>query len=164
MDAFSTPEPLNAVEKSWTAQWLRKADGDLRAAERLAPAAEDYDTAGFHCQQAVEKYLKGYLFVVLRRPARTHDLVALLSAIDPSFGFSANEVKMVKLLNPFAVDFRYPNDDEIAEPPTSWPPPVTSATAYAPPSKRRSANRFAPLPRQSFLSRSALAPQLWPLK
>lgn len=116
MDAFSTPVPLNTAEKTWVAKWLRKADGDLRAAERLAPAPEDYDTAGFHCQQAAEKYLKGYLFVTLRRPARTHNLVALLAELGQSIEFSVDEVEMVKQLNPFAVDFRYPNDDDAPEP------------------------------------------------
>lgn len=39
--------------------WLRKAEGDLRAAERLLEIEqEDYFTVAFHTQQAAEKFLR----------------------------------------------------------------------------------------------------------
>ncbi|OGX39842.1 MAG: hypothetical protein A3G91_04790 [Omnitrophica WOR_2 bacterium RIFCSPLOWO2_12_FULL_50_9] len=43
-------------------EWLRKGDSGLRSAEILIKEEHPpTDTACFHCQQAVEKYLKGYL-------------------------------------------------------------------------------------------------------
>ena len=42
-------------------EWLRKAANDLQAAKLLLKHAELHEIALFHCQQAVEKALKGYL-------------------------------------------------------------------------------------------------------
>jgi HEPN domain-containing protein len=41
-------------------QWVRKAEHDLEAANRIMAVAEGcpFDTVCFHCQQAAEKYLK----------------------------------------------------------------------------------------------------------
>lgn len=41
--------------------WFRKADSDLADARRTTASEGPYDTACFHAQQAVEKYLKGVL-------------------------------------------------------------------------------------------------------
>ncbi|HXJ91993.1 MAG TPA: HEPN domain-containing protein [Terriglobia bacterium] len=41
--------------------WFLKAESDLRTAERMIEGDGPYDTACFHAQQAVEKYLKGLL-------------------------------------------------------------------------------------------------------
>lgn len=41
--------------------WFRKGDSDIRTIQALLEANGPYDTACFHAQQAVEKYLKGFL-------------------------------------------------------------------------------------------------------
>jgi HEPN domain-containing protein len=41
--------------------WFRKGDSDLADARRTTASEGPYDTACFHAQQAVEKYLKGVL-------------------------------------------------------------------------------------------------------
>ena len=43
-------------------RWIVKADNDLKAVKYMM-AMEDapLDVLSFHCQQAVEKYLKAYL-------------------------------------------------------------------------------------------------------
>jgi HEPN domain-containing protein len=42
--------------------WLIKAEHDLQTAEIVASHLPDFDdTIAFHCQQAIEKSLKGYL-------------------------------------------------------------------------------------------------------
>ncbi|MBH0179484.1 MAG: HEPN domain-containing protein [Nitrospira sp.] len=49
-------------DKSALAQgWFRKADSDLADARRTVASEGPYDTACFHAQQAVEKYLKDVL-------------------------------------------------------------------------------------------------------
>lgn len=40
---------------------LRKAESDLADVRRTLASQGPYDTALFHCQQAVEKYLKALL-------------------------------------------------------------------------------------------------------
>jgi len=110
-------QPLNALEKELLRQWLRKADGDLRAAERLADAPEDYDAVAFHCQQAAEKYLKARLAATGEDPPRTHDLFRLLLTLQQIETFSTQEMNMAKLLTPFGVSIRYPGEEE--EPPVA---------------------------------------------
>ena len=65
-------------------RWIRKADNDLRAAEYLLKAEEPLtDIISFHCQQAVEKYLKAYLTSVDARVKKTHDLEVILNQCIP---------------------------------------------------------------------------------
>lgn len=108
-------QPLNAPEKDLLHQWLRKADGDLRAAYRLADAPEDFDAVAFHCQQAAEKYLKARFALTGEVPPRTHDLRRLMSALQSTETFTAAEEIMADLLTPFGVAIRYPGEDD--EPP-----------------------------------------------
>ncbi|MBL7199134.1 MAG: HEPN domain-containing protein [Anaerolineae bacterium] len=58
--------------------WFEKAARDMRRVEILL-AADDIEGAGFHLQQAVEKYLKGYLLGKGWELRRTHDLEILLN-------------------------------------------------------------------------------------
>jgi HEPN domain-containing protein len=58
--------------------WFEKARKDLRRVEVLL-ADDDIEGAGFHLQQAAEKYLKGYLLGTGWDLKRTHDLEVLLN-------------------------------------------------------------------------------------
>ena len=62
-------------------QWVRKAEHDLEAANRIVAVEEDcpFDTVCFHCQQAAEKYLKCLLTWLNIQSPRTHDLKALVA-------------------------------------------------------------------------------------
>ena len=63
-----------------TRAWLSRAKLDLRAAERLLQSEPALvEPALFHCQQAAEKALKGYLVWSDRTFSKTHDLIALLA-------------------------------------------------------------------------------------
>lgn len=101
--------------------WLTKASGDSKAAERLEPAEdeEDYDPvlfgrAAFYRQQAAEKSLKAYLSANALAFGKTHDLerlVRLAATIDDEFGTLSDSA-----LAPFAVEIRYPGDwDELSK-------------------------------------------------
>ena len=57
--------------------WFLKAESDLKTAQRTEQSEGPFDTACFHAQQAVEKYLKG-LLAFRREPFhRTHNLEEL---------------------------------------------------------------------------------------
>jgi len=94
---------------------LRKAEGDLRAAEHLLTIEqEDYFTAAFHAQQAAEKFLKAYLTRYQIPFPKTHDIQRLLelaAEADPSL---PTELASAAMLTPFGVEFRYPGE-EIAD-------------------------------------------------
>ena len=103
--------------------WMAKADSDLASARVLATQPGPYDTACFHAQQAVEKYLKGFMaFHEVRFPF-THDLeelVALCRQIEPGFPISESDVVE---LSDYAVSLRYD--------PEFWPGQPTAADAVA---------------------------------
>jgi len=61
-------------------QWLVKARHDIESANVLAAHPHLLrDTAVYHCQQAAEKALKGYLTWVDSPFQKIHDLTALLA-------------------------------------------------------------------------------------
>lgn len=58
--------------------WFKKAEVDLKSAKILLDN-ETLETAAFHIQQAIEKYLKGYLLSKGWKLIKTHDLISLLN-------------------------------------------------------------------------------------
>jgi HEPN domain-containing protein len=92
-------------------QWVRKAEHDLEAANRIMAVAEGcpFDTVCFHCQQAAKKYLKCLLTNLGIQAPRTHDLKALAALIPLDHGFPLRVEDLVEL-NPYAVDVRYADD------------------------------------------------------
>ena len=63
-------------------QWIIKGDHDFGTAKITYLHIPEYlDTVTFHCQQAVEKYLKAYLIHISIDFKYTHDLVYLLELI-----------------------------------------------------------------------------------
>jgi HEPN domain-containing protein len=60
------------------AEWFAQGDQDIRAAEILLAQNGPLAIAAFHMQQAIEKYLKGYLLSTGWSLRRIHDLEILL--------------------------------------------------------------------------------------
>lgn len=102
-------------EKRLAAEWLAKARRDLYMATLASQdPSKAPDAWGFHCQQAAEKAVKGFLQFHGKEIERTHDLVFLLAecvALDPSF--SAWD-SIAGTLTSYAVQYRYPGP---ADPP-----------------------------------------------
>lgn len=95
--------------KEFIIQWLAKANEDLLVVSKLTES-EIIATSSvcFHCQQAVEKFLKAYLIANGIEIKKTHNLEFLLSEcsdIDKDF----LEIDP-KELSDFGVDARYPGD------------------------------------------------------
>lgn len=99
-----------------TQAWLIKAQRDLLVAEQLFAHEQPLlDAIAYHCQQAGEKALKGFLFWHDTPFRKTHDLVVLLVqcvALDPTLSLLE---ETANFLTPLGVEFRYPSD--ILEPP-----------------------------------------------
>lgn len=100
---------MTSHDKDILLQWLDKAQHDLIAADILIKANPlILDIACFHCQQAVEKYLKSFLVYHNRDFIFTHNLEYLVqqcSEIDSDFG----DLDMQNLTL-YAVRARYPHD------------------------------------------------------
>lgn len=93
-------------------EWVEKAEGDFRTAEREARVRKgpNYDAVCFHAQQCAEKYLKAFLtqHQIPFRPI--HDLevsLELIIPISPDFELVRD---LLLLLNDYAVDVRYPGE------------------------------------------------------
>ena len=93
--------------------WLVKAKDDLRGAEiDLSASPPLSGDALFHCQQAVEKALKGFLTFHDRPFRKTHDLDELASDCERLDGSLVGLLDRARDLTPFAWRFRYPGDDQ----------------------------------------------------
>jgi HEPN domain-containing protein len=74
-----------------------------------------YDIICYHCSQAVEKYLKGYLIYNDIVPQKTHDLLFLNNICIEQDKIFENIVVGCGFLILFFSDIRYPHKYEIAE-------------------------------------------------
>jgi HEPN domain-containing protein len=93
-------------------EWIQKAEADYASAWRELRARNNpnYDSACFHAQQCIEKYLKGILQSREIPFGKTHDLSVLLDislAIAPRWESMRDDLK---LLTQYAVAFRYPGE------------------------------------------------------
>ena len=93
------------------AEWMHKAEHDLGMAELALENRPEYtDSICFHCQQAVEKYLKAYLVQLNIRFERKHNLGYLLDLINENQPVPEGLYDMVEKLEDYAVEVRYPDD------------------------------------------------------
>lgn len=91
-------------------KWLDKALSDLQAARILLTWDADPSMIAFHCQQAIEKALKGYLLFKTGRHFDGHNLTYLFrqaAKIDASFSDYLDESAT---LNNLYIEARYPTD------------------------------------------------------
>lgn len=92
--------------------WLKKAAGDLQAAERLLDLPQDdYFTAAFHAQQAAEKFLKAFLVRHQIPFPKTHDIQDLLKLAARVDATLERELSSAAMVTPFGVEFWYPGDE-----------------------------------------------------
>jgi HEPN domain-containing protein len=90
--------------------WIEKGDHDLGTAIITHKHIPKYsDTIAFHCQQAVEKYLKSYCVHLGIKIPRTHDLIYLLEVINQKEDIQKNWFDKLLILEDFAVEIRYPD-------------------------------------------------------
>jgi HEPN domain-containing protein len=98
--------------------WLDAADADRKAAEICIPAGASLaGVVAFHCQQAVEKLLKGFLTLAGKRGGKTHSLTRLGTAAAASFPEITGLVAAAKAWSNWAFEFCYPGDRGGRKPP-----------------------------------------------
>ena len=98
------------------AEWIKIADADFDSAEILNQSFRKHnEIICYHCAQAAEKYLKGYLEYKDIVPEKTHNLTYLNSiCIDLDKSFIDIKIEC-DFLNRFANDIRYPHRYEVDE-------------------------------------------------
>jgi HEPN domain-containing protein len=100
---------MDEAKRELVQSWLLDASDDPGLA-RLATQHDRAFSSGvlYHCQQAAEKALKGFLVFWDHQPPRTHNLVLLLQQaveIDPRF-LTCEEAAARP--TPYATRYRYP--------------------------------------------------------
>jgi HEPN domain-containing protein len=96
--------------------WITVADADRQAASVcLAVHPPISAIAAYHCQQAAEKLLKGFLVRAGVDFGKTHDLAKLGHAVTAAFPGLAVPVGAVKEWTIWNVAYRYPME-EVSEP------------------------------------------------
>jgi HEPN domain-containing protein len=95
-------------------EWVQIADEDLYSAQMLNELVrKPYETICYHCAQALEKYLKGYLTYNNILPQKTHNLLVLLEfCVEKDNRFESIRTEC-GILNRFTNEIRYPHRIEI---------------------------------------------------
>ncbi len=101
------PERDNAA--AIAAEWIKKADNDLKTAAHTLKLGTDSptDTICFHAQQCIEKCLKAFLITLGIEFSRTHDIEALVELL-PKHARPDLTVEQQRELTLYATTLRYP--------------------------------------------------------
>ena len=109
-DSFDKGKKEFASEKRF--EWVEKAEADFATARRELRVRKytNLDAVCFHSQQCAEKYLKARLQEAGIPFGKTHNLLALLDLILEVEPLWSEFRPLLRVLNRFAVDFRYPGE------------------------------------------------------
>jgi HEPN domain-containing protein len=102
---------------------MQKGESDRLDADRTVQSTGPYDTACFHAQQAVEKYLKAVIASAGLPIPRSHNLELIYNqclTVEPALTLDRTELSN---LTPYAVELRYN--------PGFWPDQVMAQEALA---------------------------------
>ena len=93
--------------------WFEKAAHDLRGAEILMEHDGGNDLVAFHCQQAMEKMLKGWLLKTTGELLDGHSLVFLCRKATAAGAPLKGKLRDCAYVNQFYIETRYPSDSYI---------------------------------------------------
>jgi HEPN domain-containing protein len=95
--------------KPETMEWIDKAEGDWKVAQREMRAADPvWNVASFLAQQCAEKYLKAFLEEHDIAFRKTHDLLVLLSSSGGLLPELNSQRQSLAHLSTFGIATRYP--------------------------------------------------------
>ena len=96
------------MNKSEAKRWFKRAQKDIEDAELLLKESRTVENAALLIQQAIEKYLKGFLIYHDWELEKIHDLITLInyaSKIENSF---EEFVPSLRMITNFYFESRYP--------------------------------------------------------
>jgi len=104
------------MDKELVAEWFKFADGDIDTVLLLKEMRPQHrEIICYHCQQAVEKYLKGFLVSKEQMPPKIHDLTILYNlCLEYDSNFSSLLLNC-NYLTDFSVQPRYPKEMNISD-------------------------------------------------
>jgi len=95
--------------KNKTSGWVFFANNDMIAAKAIIEHTELTGEVAFHCQQAIEKYFKGYLAEHGKSIQKIHDLLVLYSEVKSIHDWNLNEA-LLEDINKIYTVARYPGN------------------------------------------------------
>jgi len=106
------------MDNNFILEWFNFADIDLALAiHALSMHPQPLEAICYHCQQAVEKYLKGYIvYNGINEPPKIHNLDVLCKICEDYDERFIETRKICTILNRYGVQPRYPHEMEITEP------------------------------------------------
>lgn len=90
--------------------WYDKSSKDLEGAKILFKYGGDLSIVAFHCQQSIEKLLKGYILKETQTLSEGHSLVYLCRQIMNFDSSIRMYLKDCAYINQFYLETRYPAD------------------------------------------------------
>jgi HEPN domain-containing protein len=117
LEQYSGPGPSPGNQTNTPQEWYILAERDFTVAEYLASNMRPIPTEiiCFHCQQAVEKYLKGVITLRGEEPPYTHDLAALCKLCEKHSAEFSKIATSCSIITQFGVQPRYDNAMNITE-------------------------------------------------
>lgn len=94
-------------------EWFIMAQKDIKSAKILFEHDADNEMVCFHCQQAIEKYLKGYLIFKIGELQEGHSLVKLCKKAMVYDKIFSKYLKDLAFVNTFYIETRYPAVDPL---------------------------------------------------
>jgi len=95
--------------KNETASWVFFARNDMLTVETLIEHTELTGEMAFHCQQAIEKYFKGYLEEHGKTIRKIHDLLILYLEIKGIYDWNLDE-DLLEEISKIYTETRYPSN------------------------------------------------------
>lgn len=94
-------------------EWLEMAKKDMRSAEILFEHDADNGIICFHCHQAIEKSLKGFLISVTGVLQDGHSLVKLCKKAASHKPLFSDMLKNMAFVNAYYIETRYPAEEPL---------------------------------------------------
>jgi len=113
--------------KNETSGWVFFANNDMLTAELIIDHAELSGEIAFLCQQAIEKYFKGYLTEHGKRFKKIHDLLMLYSEVKSIKDWNLDKIMLRDISEIYTVT-RYPGN--IGMMPDGQLPSIEKARSY----------------------------------
>jgi len=99
---------MDDVFRRQAEEWFERGRRDIETAQLIYGQGGYTDSVVYHLQQAIEKYLKGYLVLNGRKPPKTHELDALLARIASFDDGLGDYLELCEKASRYYIDGRYP--------------------------------------------------------
>lgn len=99
---------MNEAYKKQAEEWFLRGSHDIETAQLLYDEEGYTDSIAYHIQQAVEKYLKGYLVFHGIKPPKIHELDTLLNIAAEINSDFKDYLDLCEKASKYYIEDRYP--------------------------------------------------------